>query len=156
MYDAAQGAAFFISVSAIDFRLVGALENIIDAHAVKIGEQNERFRGRDALAGFVFGKQRLLDAGRYLQGELRHFALLAEETEVVVHIYRRLINEICNNDIMSFFFLTYMTYSHKMKEKREGGGKGEKTGGVGSDGGGVIRGSRDSKGSGRSTICYTV
>ena len=86
LYDAAQGAAFFISVSAIDFRLVGALENIIDAHAVKIGEQNERFRGRDALAGFVFGKQRLLDAGRYLQGELRHFALLAEETEVVVYL----------------------------------------------------------------------
>ena len=69
--------------SAIDFRIVRPFENIIDAHAVKIGEQNERFRGRDALAGFVFGKQRLLDAGRYLQGELRHFALLAEETEVV-------------------------------------------------------------------------
>ena len=51
LYDAAQGAAFFISVSAIDFRLVGALENIIDAHAVKIGEQNERLRGRDTLAG---------------------------------------------------------------------------------------------------------
>ena len=61
--DAAQGTAFLFSVSAIDFRLVGALENIIDAHAVKIGEQNERLCGRDTLAGFVFGEQRLFDAG---------------------------------------------------------------------------------------------
>ena len=70
-------------MSAIDFRIVRPFENIIDAHAVKIGQHNKRLRGWDALAGFVFGKQRLLDAGRYLQGELRHFALLAEGTEVV-------------------------------------------------------------------------
>ena len=95
MYDAAQGAAFFISVSAIDFRLVGALENIIDAHAVKIGEQNERLRGWDTLAGFVFGEQRLFDAGRHLQGELRHFALLAEETEVVWLLLHKSIMASC-------------------------------------------------------------
>ena len=107
MYDAAQGAAFFISVSAIDFRLVGALENIIDAHAVKIGEQNERLRRRDALAGFVFGEQRLFDAGCHLQGKLRHFALLAEETEVVVYLQLHNVNydimDIKRHDNSSYF-----------------------------------------------------
>ena len=42
------------------------------------------------------------------------------------------------------------------KDKKKGGGKGEKTGGVGFDGGGIIRGSRDSECSGGNGICCLI
>ena len=42
------------------------------------------------------------------------------------------------------------------KDKKKGGGIGEKTGGVGSDGSGVIRDGRGSEGNSKNRICCAI
>ena len=56
--------------SAVNFLAVGAAHNVIHTDTVKIGQLHQCFGGRHPLAVFVFGNERLLDAGLHLHGDL--------------------------------------------------------------------------------------
>lgn len=54
----------------VDFRFICPAKDIINADIIEVCQSQEGLCWRDPLAGFKFGKQRLLDAGVHLQGNL--------------------------------------------------------------------------------------
>ena len=69
----------------VDFGIISPTENIINADIIKIGKNNQRVCWRNTLAGFIFGYERLLDAGFHLQRDLSQAALFAQLAKVVLH-----------------------------------------------------------------------
>ena len=55
----------------VDIRIFGATHNVVHAYFIKIGQLDQAFGGRRALSVFEFGKQRLLNPGFHLNGNLR-------------------------------------------------------------------------------------
>ena len=95
--------------SPVDFGLVGAAEDVIDADVVEIAENQQGFRRGQALAGLKLGQQGLIDAGGHLQSDLRHALFLAQKLQVGFHVIVHL------NDMMSYCILTNMTVCHILK-----------------------------------------
>ena len=91
--------------SAVDLWFIRAAQNVIDADIIKISKNNQRIRRRNALAGFIFGYECLLDARFHLQGNLSQAAQLAE---VVLH-------DTSPKTFCHIVCLTHMTYCHIMR-----------------------------------------
>ena len=71
--------------SALDFWIVRAHEDVVDADAVKVGQYEQGVRGRDALAAFKLRDQRLVDARFHLKRDLRKAPFPAQFAQVVLH-----------------------------------------------------------------------
>ena len=63
-------ALHFLLFLPIDFRLVRAAKNVVDAHIVELCQPKKGFRRRDSVTVFKFRQQRLLDPGLHLQRDL--------------------------------------------------------------------------------------
>lgn len=70
----------------VDFRRIGPTEDVVDADAVEIRQDQQRVGGRDAFAALEFRDQRLVDARLHLQSDLSQSPVLAQFAQVVLHI----------------------------------------------------------------------
>ena len=67
----------FLFLLFIDLGIIGPAKDIIYAHVIKLGKNNEGFGGRDALPVLEFGQQRLFDTRLHLQRHLRKLFILS-------------------------------------------------------------------------------
>lgn len=65
-----KSSAFALLFSSVDLRFIGSAKNVVDAHTVEIGKDDQRLRWWNALAGFVFRQESLLDASFHLKPDL--------------------------------------------------------------------------------------
>lgn len=75
--------------SAIDFGVVRTAENVVDAYIIEIREDDQRFRGWNALAGFVFRDQGLLDTCLHLKRKLGQPAFFSQLAEDILHAHHQ-------------------------------------------------------------------
>ena len=64
-------------------------KDIINTYTVKICQDQQYIRWRDAVAGFIFGEQGLFDAGFHLQADLCQSMFLAQFSKIVFHLYHQ-------------------------------------------------------------------
>lgn len=55
----------------VNLRFICSAKDIVDTYIIKFRQSKKGFSRGDSLSVFKFGKQRLLNSGLHLQGDLR-------------------------------------------------------------------------------------